>query len=184
MEFYSEARLQNWLKKIEESEVSEEDASTFAVFDQMLEDVVIACLNIVRAVKEREIKKSDAVKEIDKILELMKIEHKFNDDLKNEVFQFTVESVKAALLSFRYYFDGKFSKKSFNSLLDEAVKKEKAGDYEAALDAVARMGAKVIKGESLPDLEVPEDSVVLSWLDGIDAINAAIELSKIDAPAE
>ncbi len=184
MEFYSETRLQNWIRKIAESEISENDASTLTVFDQMLEDIVIACLNIVRAVKEREIKKSEAVEEVEKIMSLLNRDYRFEPGIKNDIFQFTLESMRAVLLSFRYYFEGKFSKKDFQSLLNDAVKKEKSGDYDAALDIVARMGAKVIKGESLPDLDVPEDGVILSWLDGIDAISAAIELSKIDAPAE
>ena len=181
MEFYSEARMNNWIKKIEESEVSEEDATSLAVFDQMLEDMVIACFSLVRAVKEREIKKADAIKELEKISAMLR-EYDFEDDLKNDLYSFTMESIRAVLMSFRYFFEGKFSKKDFQGLLNDAVKKERAGDLEASLDAIARMGAKVIKGEELPDLELPEDTEILSWLDGIDAINSVFELSKIDAP--
>ncbi|OYT33793.1 DUF2150 domain-containing protein [Archaeoglobales archaeon] len=184
MEYYNEKRFQNWIKKIAESVVDESDASTFAVFDQMLEDIVIACLNIVRAVKDREIKKTDAVGEVSKIMSLLNKNYKFDSALKDEVFQFTLESIRAVLLSFQYYLEGKFSKKDFRSLLANAVSKEKDGDYESALDAIARMGAKIIKGERLPELDIPEDGVVLSWLDGIDAINAVLELNRIDAPAE
>ncbi len=184
MEFYSEERLHNWIRKIEESEIREDDAESLTVFDQMLEDIVIACLNVVRAVKEREITKSDAIKEIEKMSRLFTRNFSFGSEIKDEIFQFTLESVKAVLASFRYFFEGKSSKKSFESLLSEAVKKEKAGDLDAALDAIARMGAKVIKGEKLPEFDVEGDGVVLSWLDGIDLISTVIELSRIDAPAE
>ncbi|WP_456468284.1 DUF2150 family protein [Archaeoglobus sp.] len=183
MEFYSEARLNNWIKKIEDSEISEDDASSFAVFDQMLEDMVIACFSLLRAVKEREIKKTDAIREIQKIFSLLKI-YDFNDELKNDLYQFTLESIRAVLMSFQYFFEGKFSKKGFDALLADAIKKEKKGDYESSFDALARMGAKVIKGEQLPELDVPEDSIILSWLDGIDAINSVFELSRIDASTE
>lgn len=183
MEFYSETRLSNWIKKIEESEISEEDASTFTVFDQMLEDMVIACFNLVRAVKEREIKKAEAVKEIEKISLLLK-NYDFGDDLKNDLYQFTLESIRAVLASFQYYFEGKFSKKSFEALLSDAIKKERSGDVDGSLDVIARMGAKIIKGEKLPELDFQEDSIILSWLDGLDAINSVFELNKIDAPTE
>lgn len=183
MEFYSEARLNNWIKKIEESKISEEDALTLAVFDQMLEDMVVACISLMRAVKEREIKKTDAVKEIQKIFSILR-SYDFKDDLKNDLYDFTLESIKAVLKSFLYYFEGKFSKKDFEGLVEEAVKEEKRGDYEASLDAIARMGAKVIKGEKLPDLDVPEDSIIVSWIDGIDAISSVFELSRIDVSTE
>ncbi len=183
MEFYSDDRFQNWLKKISETEIDEENTSSLAVFDQMLEDIVIACLNILRAVKEREIKKNDAIKEVEKISSLIK-PYDFNSELKNTVFQFTVESIKAVLMSFKYYLEGKSSKKDFHALLKDAIKKEQSGNYEAALDAIARMGVKILKGETLPELEIPEDSLVLNWLDGIDAISAVIELGKIDASEE
>jgi len=183
MEFYSEARLNNWIKKIEESEINEDDVSTFAVFDQMLEDVVIACFSLLRAVKEREVKKSDAIHELQKVFSFFR-SYDFGDDLKNDLYQFTLESIRAVLMSFQYFFEGKFSKRDFNTLLADAVKKERRGDYDASFDSIARMGAKIIKGEQLPELDVPEDSAVLSWLDGIDAIQSVFELSRIDVSTE
>jgi hypothetical protein len=183
MEFYSEARFGNWINRIAETELKEEEPESFAVFDQMLEDVVIACLNMIRAVKEREIKKADAIKEIEKIMGILP-NSDFGDELKNELFQFTMESVRAVLQSFKLYFEGKTSMKSFEALLNDALMSEKKGDYGAALEAVAKMGVKVIKGEQLPDLEIPEDSAIISWIDGIDAINSVLELSRIDVSTE
>ncbi len=184
MEFYTETRFKNWIEKIKETDIKEDDANSLAVFDQMLEDFVIACLSIVRSVKEREIKKEEAIKEIDKIGSIVNKKEKFGSELKNEIFEFTVESIRAVLQSFRYFLEGKTSKKDFQALLNDAVKKQEKGEYEKALDLIARMGAKVIKGERLPDLELPEEGIILSWLDGVDAINAVLELSEIDAPAE
>jgi hypothetical protein len=184
MEFYNESRFRNWLEKIKEIEVKEDDAETFAVFDQMVEDFVIVCLNLIRSVREREIKKGDAIKEIERIQKLINDPIDLNSDLKNTLYDFSIESVRAVLASFKLFLEGKVSKKSFQSLIDDAVKKEKAGDVEGAFELIARMGAKVIKGEKLPELEVPDDGLVLNWLDGVDAINAAIELSEIDAPSE
>ncbi|MEM2059915.1 MAG: DUF2150 family protein, partial [Archaeoglobaceae archaeon] len=59
MEFYTETRLLNWISKINETRVSETDPSSLIVFDQMLEDVIIACFSIINAVKNREIKKNE-----------------------------------------------------------------------------------------------------------------------------
>ncbi|MEM0350998.1 MAG: DUF2150 family protein [Archaeoglobaceae archaeon] len=184
MEFYSETRLQNWINKINESKVSEDDPTTLIVFDQMLEDVIIACFNIVNAVKDREIRKAEALKEIEKIKNIFNKDYKFNSDIKEDVFFLTLESIKAVLASFEYYLEGKLSKKSIKELIQDAIENEKRGKLDLAFDTVARIGAKVIKGEKLPDFNPPEDGIVLNWLDGIDAISMIVELSKIDSPQE
>ncbi len=184
MEFYSENRLKNWIRRIEEVEVSEDDAKSFDVFDQMVEDVVVSCMNIIRAVKEREIKKSDAIKEIEKIENLFSRQVAFGSEIKDIIYQFTVESIKAVLKSFEYYLEGKSSKKSFEDLIREAVNFEAKGDLDDALDAIARMGAKVLNGENLPELELESDGIILSWLDGVDSINTVLELSKIDVSTD
>jgi len=181
MELYNSERFNNWLKKMREVEIDIENAESFTVFDQMVEDFVVACLNIIKAVKNREIKKSDGIAEIEKMNDLLSDTVDLGDEIKNEFFEFTKEGLKAVLLSFKYYLDGKSSKKDFNTLLKEAVNKEKKGDLDGALDLIARMGVKILRGERLPDeLEIPEDSIILNWLDGIDAINTTLILSEID----
>ncbi|MEM4644937.1 MAG: DUF2150 family protein, partial [Archaeoglobaceae archaeon] len=105
-------------------------------------------------------------------------------DIKEDVFFLTLESIKAVLASFEYYLEGKLSKKSIKELIQDAIENEKRGKLDLAFDTVARIGAKVIKGEKLPDFNPPEDGIVLNWLDGIDAISMIVELSKIDSPQE
>ncbi len=180
MEFYPESRFKNWIKRIEESKIDENDVDTLNVFDQMVEDFVVACMNIVRAVKSREIKKDDAIREIDKIWRIVDSDISFDTDLKNMVYEFSIESVKAVLASFKYYLEGKTSKKDIRTLLLEALEKEKKGDLTGSFDLIARIGAKILRGEKFPELEIPDDSAILSWIDGIDAINTAIRLNEID----
>jgi len=181
MEFYTETRLLNWISKINETRVSETDPSSLIVFDQMLEDVIIACFSIINAVKNREIKKNEALKELEKMRNMFNKDYQFDSDLKQEIFGLTIESIKAVLASFEYYLEGKTSKKGVKELLKEAIENEKKGRLELAFDAIARIGVKVIKGEKIPEVNLPEDGIVLSWIDGIDAISMIVELSKIDA---
>lgn len=183
MEFYTETRLQNWISKINETKVSEDDPSSLLVFDQMLEDVIIACFSIINAVRDREIKKNDALRELEKMKNMFKQDFRFDSDLKQEIFDLTLESIKAVLASFEYYLEGKTSKKSVKELLKEAIENEKKGRLDLAFDAIARVGVKVIKGEKLPELNLT-DGIVLNWVDGIDAISMIVELSKIDASQE
>ncbi len=185
MEFYTEDRFRNWINKIAETEVDLERSESLNVFDQIVEDFTVACLNVIRALKDREITKKKALEELDYMGRLVLTSIDFGDDIKNELFEFTRESIKTILFSTKLFIEGKISKKSFEALLKEAVKKEKSGDLRGAFETVARMGAKVLKGEKLPEnLELPEDGFVINWLDGVEMIDVVMRLAEIDSGDE
>jgi len=182
MDFYTTKRFANWISKIKKIEVSNE-SEFLTVFDYMMEDFVVACLNLLSAVRKREITKAEAKKELEKIEEIVSSSNvDLNNELKNQIFKGVKEGLKAIAYSARLYLDGKTSKKDFKTLLNDAIKKEKEGKVEEALDAIARMGAKIFKGERLPeDLDVPESENIINWLDGIDMINTVLILGEIDS---
>ena len=182
MESYTEERFRNWINKIAETEVDLERSDSLNVFDQMVEDFTIACLNLIRALKEREITKKKALEELEKMGNLVLTSIDFGDEIKNELFEFIRESMKTIVYSTKLYIEGKSSKRSFESLLKDAIKKEKKGDFRGAFESVARMGAKVLKGERLPeDLEIPEDGFVVNWLDGVEMLDVVLRLMEIDS---
>ena len=185
MEFYTEERFRNWINKIAETEVDLERSESLNVFDQVVEDFTVACLNIIRAMKEREITKKQALQELDEMSKLILTSIDFGDEIKNELFEFIRESIKTVLYSTKLFIEGKSSKKSFEALLKEAVRKEKSGDLRGAFEAIARMGAKILKGEKLPEnLEISEDGFVINWLDGVEMIDMVVRLTEIDSGDE
>ena len=181
--YYSETRFNNWITRIKETELVPEDPESLSVLDQMLEDFVVACVNIIRAVKEREITKSDAAKELQEMEGIISSRIDLGDEFKNDVFEYLREAMRVIARSAVLALEGRISKKSFEALLKEAVQKETNGDVEGAFDAIARMGAKIFRGEKLPeDIEIPdEDLMIINWIDGVDAINTTMILSEIDA---
>ncbi|RLI78245.1 DUF2150 domain-containing protein [Archaeoglobales archaeon] len=182
MTFYTEERMKNWVDRINEQELDFESAESFEVFDKMIEDFVVACMYLIRSVKDREIPKKDALMELEEVSKIFEKKFSFNDQFKREFFEFSRESMRTILAASKLYLEGKVSKKDFKTLLEEAVKKEKEGDLDSAFELVAKMGAKILAGEKLPELDAPDDEfVVLNWLDGVDAINTVVLLSEIDA---
>jgi len=182
---YTETRYNNWIKKIEETQIDLKNADSLNVFDNMIEDFVVACLNMLRDVKEREMTKKQAIEELINMQELLLREVKFEDDFKNDFFEFAREGLRVVIYSTIMKLEGKKTAKSFDALIKEAIKKEREGDFEGAFETVARMGLKILHGEKLPeDFELPEDGFVLNWLDGLDAINTVLLLSEIDSPTE
>ncbi|AEA46826.1 DUF2150 family protein [Archaeoglobus veneficus] len=185
MNYYSETRFNNWVNKIREANIDLDNAESLAVFDQMMEDLVVACLNVIRAVKERELTKKEAIQELNAMEQILMSDVSFDDTLKSDFFDFVREGLRVVVNAAKYCVEGKISKKNFNTLIKEAVEKEKKGDFEGAFDTIARMGAKVFKGEKLPeDIDVPEEGMVLNWIDGVDAINTVMLLIEIDASTE
>jgi len=180
MEFYSEERFRNWINKIKESEIKLDDVNSLNVFDQMVEDFTIACFNILKALKSKEISKEKAIEELDKMNKLILTNIDFGDNMKNEFFEFIRESIKIVIHSAKLVIEEKVSKESFEQLLDEAIKKEKEGDLMGAFETIAKMGAKVFMGEKLPDLDVREDGFVVNWLDGVEVIDMVMRLNEID----
>ncbi len=178
MEYYSKDRFKNWIKRIEESEVKEDDPKSFDVFDQFVEDLAIACLKIVESVKNREMSKKKALEILEEMKRLFLTSVDFGNDLKNEVYEFVREGVKAIIQSTVFYLQNKVSKKDFEQLFKEAIESEKKGDLSSAFERIAKMGAKVLKGEELPEFDA--DGFVASWLDGVETLATVVKIAKID----
>lgn len=178
MEVYSKERFDNWIRIIEESEIKEDDPKSFEVFNNFVEDLAIACLKIISSVKEREISKKEALEMLENMKRLFLSSIDFGDEIKNEFYEFVREGMKAIIQSTIFYLQNKVSKKTFEQLLKEATESERKGDLQSAFEKVAKMGAKVLKGEELPEFEA--DGFVASWLDGVETLAMVVKIAKID----
>ncbi|RUM32971.1 MAG: DUF2150 domain-containing protein [Archaeoglobus sp.] len=185
MSYYSIERFNNWIERIRGSHIDFNDPESLVVFDRMMEDLVVACLNVIKAVRSRELTKREAIKEFEEMEKIVMSDVGFEDPVKKEFFELIREGLKTIVYSARYCVEGKLSKKSFENLIKDAIKKEGKGDLKGAFDTVARLGAKVFRGERLPkDVFAPENSIVLNWLDGVDIINTVMLLMEIDSSEE
>lgn len=180
--FYTEDRLNNWIERIKDEEIDLESGKGLEVFDKMLDDYIIACLNLLRSIRDREITKKDALRYIVESVPLLEKNYDVGDEIKAELLEIAKENMKVVAKGLELVISGKVSKKSFEKLFADAIKKEKTGDLEGAFEDMARMAAKALSGERLPeDLEIPdEDLFVIGWLDAIDAISTMHQLNEID----
>ncbi len=180
--FYTDARIRNWVERIKEENVDMDSGKGLEIFDKMLDDYIIACINLLKSVKSREITKSSARKMLEESTSLLTKRYDLEDEIKNELLDITLENMGVVSKSLELVLDGRVSKKSFEKLLKDAIEREKNGDMEGAFEEIAKMGAKLLAGEKLPeDIEIPdEDLVVVGWLDAIDAINTVNLLAEID----
>ncbi|HIE31812.1 MAG TPA: DUF2150 family protein [Methanosarcinales archaeon] len=88
-------------------------------------------------------------------------------------------SLICALASCEYNIQGTHNKKTpLIKLIKDAIEVED-DDPERALDYISMVGARVLDGESMPEIlfDVP-DGLVAELLDGIDSIDAAITFAS------
>jgi len=180
--FYTEDRIKNWIERIKEEEVNINEGKGIDIFDKMLDDYIIACLNLLKSIKAREITKNDAKRLLKESKALFHKKYDVGDELKNELLEITLENMNVVGAGLELVIDGKISKKSFEKLMKDAIEKEKNGDIEGAFEDIVKMSAKLLSGEKLPEnFDIPdEDLLVIGWLDAIDAINTINLLSEID----
>jgi len=175
--FYTQERWQNWINKVKESGFKLEDQEKGAVFVNMEDDVVLACLKLSSKYDKNLISKEEALKHLNDIKEIVlkKIDPIDEDiDLMLESIQLSLMGVFA---SCECYVEKAFEKtKSLGTLIQSAVNAEKEDNLGAALGSIAQIGANILSGGKLneKDLEDLPEGLVAEWLDGIDSISAAM----------
>ncbi|MCZ7392722.1 MAG: DUF2150 family protein [Candidatus Methanoperedens sp.] len=177
MPFYTEERWHNWIGKVKESGFKIEDEKKGAVFVNMEDDVVLACLKIIAKYDKNLISREEALQYLSEIkgIVLQKVEPISEDtDMMIESVQLSLMGVFA---SCECYVEKAFEEtKSFGKLIKGAVEAEKEDNMGAALGNIAEIGANILAGKKLKEKEldaVPE-GLVAEWLDGIDSISAAM----------
>ena len=181
-EFYTQKRWNNWIDKVRESgfefkESDEETEKESAIFVNMQDDVILACLKVIAQYERGILAKDDALDIISQIREIVleKIDPISEDiDLMIESLQ---TSLMAAVAACELYIMGEYDTDAeINELIKAAVDAEDSDDLQIAMQFIAETGARIIGGDELPENifdELPY-GLVAEWLDGIDSIAAAM----------
>jgi len=181
-EFYTQKRWENWLGRARESgfqikESEEEAGKESAIFVNMVDDVILACLKVTARFDKGMLSREKALEILAEIRDIVlsEVEPISEDvDLMIESIQ---TSLMGALVAFESYVMGDYEEGAdIAELAKSAIEAEESDNLELALDYTAHCGALVLKGKSLPE-EVMADlpyGIVAEWLDGIDSISAAM----------
>ena len=181
-EFYTQKRWENWLGRARESgfqikEPEEEAGKESAVFVNMVDDVILACLKVTARFEKNMLSKEQALEILGEIRDIV-----FSEvDPISEDIDLMIESVRTslmgALVAFENYVMGDYEEgANIEELIKVAVDAEASDNLDLALDYTAQCGALVLKGQTLPEAVMAElpYGIVAEWLDGIDSISAAM----------
>jgi len=183
-EFYTQKRWENWLTQvkesgfeIKESEAEEESGKESAIFVNMVDDVILACLKVIARYDKGVLSEEKALEILEAIRKIVfsKLEPISEDiDLMIDSVQ---NSLMGALAAFECYVLGDYEEgENLEELIKAALEAEESEEFQIALEFTARCGAAVLKGANLPE-EIMGDlpfGLVTEWLDGIDSIAAAM----------
>ena len=181
-EFYTQKRWENWLGRAKESgfqikEPEEEAGKESAIFVNMVDDVILACLKVTTRFDKGMLSREKALQITGEIRDIVLSEV---EPISEDV-DLMIDSIQTSLMgvfiAFECYIMGDYDEgANIEELIKVAVEAEASDDLELALDYTAQCGAIVLKGKSLPEeimAELPY-GIVAEWLDGIDSIAAAM----------
>ncbi|WP_422286618.1 DUF2150 family protein [Methanothrix sp.] len=177
-EFYTQKRWLNWMNKVKESNfklTESDDKSSGAVFIYIMDDVVLACLKVIARSEREIISTEEALAEIEAIRSIVFNEHESLGEDADLMIESLKTSLEAVFVSSQRYITGSFDRESpIERLVAMAMAAEDEGDLDKAFDLLSQVGARVIGGESIPEIAELPYCMTAELMDGIDAISAAM----------
>lgn len=181
-EFYTLKRWENWLGRAKESgfqikESEEEAGKESAIFVNMVDDVILACLKLTARFDKGMVSREKALEILAEIRDIVLSEVEPISEDVDLMIDSIQTSLMGAIVAFECYLLGDYDEEAnIEELAKAAIEAEASDNLELALDYTAQCGAIVLKGKSLPE-EIMADlpyGIVAEWLDGIDSISAAM----------
>ncbi len=177
-EFYTQKRWLNWMNKVKDSNfklTESDEKNTGAVFIYIMDDVVLACLKVIARCEREVITPEEAITEIAGIRSIVFQEHESLGEDADLMLESLKTSLAAVFVSSQRYITGSFDRESpLDELVQRAVAAEQQENLDDAFDLLSQVGARIIGGESLPELGELPYCMTAELMDGIDAISAAM----------
>jgi hypothetical protein len=177
-EFYTQKRWLNWMNKVKDSNfklTESEDKNSGAVFIYIMDDVVLACLKVIARCEREIITPEEAIAEIASIRSIVFSEHESMGEDADLMLESLKTSLAAVFVSSQRYITASFDREStLEEMVARAVAAEQKENLDEAFDLLSQVGARIIGGESLPELGDLPYCMTAELMDGIDAISAAM----------
>jgi hypothetical protein len=166
------------MNKVKESTFSlseAEEKNSGAVFIYIMDDVVLACLKVIARAEREILTPEEAIAEIGAIRSIVFAEHESLGEDADLMIESLKTSLAAIFVSSQRYITGSFDRESsMDELIAGAIEAEKKENLDLAFDLLSQVGARVIGGDSLPDIGDIPYCMTAELIDGIDAISAAM----------
>lgn len=181
VEFYSQERWDNWLARLEEADLDDEEESS-RLYLNLQNDAAIAVAKVLRALEDDRLELEEALGELEDIRDIVLAEPSLEDDEALMLIDAVQTSMLCVFVSIdRYLAEEPPAVDDVDNRVDAAVAAEAEEDFDTALAHVAEVGAAIIEGERF-DLAPDEDAefgLVAEWLGGLDSLQEALQGPKV-----
>lgn len=181
VEFYSQERWDNWLTRLEEADLDDEEESS-QLYLNLQNDAAIAVAKVLRAWEDDQLDLDEALDELEDIRDIVLAE----PDLEDEEALMMIDAVQTSLLCIfvsidRHIAEEPVEVEDVEARIDAAIEAEDAEAFDDALAHVAEIGASIIEGEryDLSPREDDEYGLVAEWLGGLDSLQDALQGPKV-----
>ena len=175
--FYTDERWQNWLDRLEEEELDPENEDSARLLLNLQDDAAIAVVKVLAALDDGRIDEDRAVEEIHTVRDIVLADVAFDDEDKVMLIDGVQTSLVPVFYAAEEYVVGGVVEGDVSEFVHAAADAEAEDDLDAALGYVVQAGTRIIDGEPL-DIELVEDleyGLVSEWVNGLDALQSAIE---------
>lgn len=177
-EYYTAERWENWLERLREEDIdlAEEDAARLLF--NMRDDTSIAVAKVLTDFDDGALEADTAAGKLEEIAEIVLTEVEVADEDKQFILLNAQESLRAVLYAAQEYVAGGAATDApIGEHVRAAVDAEAEEDMETALTHCVQAGTRVIAGDEMAEVDLPEDAeygYVGDWVDGLDSLAMAL----------
>lgn len=181
VEYYSQERWDNWLARLEEANLEDEEESS-QLYLNLQNDAAIAVAKVLRAREEDKLTQDETLDELEDIRDIVLAD----PSLEDEDALMLIDAVQTSLLCVFVSIDRTFAEEpveidSFEGRIEAAVEAEEAEEFDEAMGHVAEIGAAIIEGDRFDFslMDELEYGLVAEWLGGLDSLQEALQGPKV-----
>ena len=176
-EFYSAERWQNWVERVQETEIDPEDEDSGRLLLNMQDDTAIAVAKVLTAFEDGDLDEDEALDELADIRAVVLDEVDVEDEEKLMLIDGVQTSLACVFESaMQYVAAGPADEASIEEYVDAAADAETDEDFDAAFSYVAQAGTLVVDGAEM-DMDLLEDveyGLVTEWVNGVGSLQSAL----------
>lgn len=176
VEFYSQERWDNWLGRLKEADLDDEDESSL-LYLNLQNDAAIALAKVLEAYEDDQLNQDDALDELETVRSIVLADPGIDDENASLLIDAVQTSMMSAFMaSEQYVANGAVEEGSIEAYVEAAAEAEEEEAYDDALGFIAQAGTLIIDGNDF-DVELMgelEYGLVTEWLGGLDSLQEAL----------
>jgi hypothetical protein len=175
-EFYTAERWNNWIDRIDETDLDPDDEDSARLLLNAQDDTAIAVAKIVAACEDEEIDEDRAMEELEAVRSVVLSDPELEDEEKAMLVDGVQTSLVCVIAAAQEYLAGGAAEDGTPEEYVTAAAEAEADDPDAALGYCVQAGTQLFEDGEL-DMAIVEEidyGLVAEWVNGLDSLQNAL----------